>query len=72
LSDELDIIGTGVEVLVGEVEADPRGVGSGKMNNTRSGESWGLRGGGGVKDDGVESSRRCCALMIGLKWISGE
>jgi hypothetical protein len=39
LSDELDIVGAGVEVLVGEVEADPRGVGSGKMNNTGSGES---------------------------------
>jgi hypothetical protein len=72
LSDELDIVGADVEVLVGEVEADPRGVGSGKMNNTGSGESRGLRGGGGMKDDGVESSRRCCALMIGLEWISGE
>jgi hypothetical protein len=39
LSDELDIVGAGVEVLVGEVEADPRAVGSGKMNNTGSGES---------------------------------
>jgi hypothetical protein len=57
LSDELDIIGVGVEVLVGEVKADPRGVGSRKMNNTGSGESRGLRGGGGVKDDDVESSR---------------
>jgi hypothetical protein len=63
LSDELDIVGAGVEVLVGEVEADSRGVGSGKMNNTGSSESRGLRGGGGVKDDDVESSH-CCALMI--------
>jgi hypothetical protein len=39
LSDELDIVGAGVEVLIGEVEADLRGVGSGKMNNTGSGES---------------------------------
>jgi hypothetical protein len=39
LSDELDIIGAGVEVLVGEVKVDPRGVGSGRMNNTGSGES---------------------------------
>jgi hypothetical protein len=39
LSDELDIVGADVEVLVGEVEADPRDVGSGKMNNTGSGES---------------------------------
>jgi hypothetical protein len=67
LSDELDNVGADVEVLVGEVEADLRGVGSGKINNTRSGESQGLRGGGGVKDGGVESSRRCCALMIGLE-----
>jgi hypothetical protein len=72
LSDEFNIVGAGVEVLVGEVEADPRGVGSEKMNNTGSGESRGLRGGGGVKDDDVESSHRCCALMIGLEWISGE
>jgi hypothetical protein len=69
LSDELDIVGAGVEVLVGKVKADSRGVGSGKMNNTRFGES---RGGSGVKDDGVESSHRCCVLMIGLEWISGE
>jgi hypothetical protein len=72
LSDELDIVGASVEVLVGEVEADPRGVGSGKMNNTGSGENRSLRGGGGVKDDDVESSRRCCALMIRLEWISIE
>jgi hypothetical protein len=72
LFDELDIVGADIEVLVGEVEADPRGVGSGKMNNTGSSESWGLRGGGGMKDNGVESFRRCCELMIGLEWISGE
>jgi hypothetical protein len=36
------------------VEADPRDVGSGQLNSTGSGESRGLRGGGGVKDDGVE------------------
>jgi hypothetical protein len=72
LSDELDIVRASIEVLVGEVETDLRGVDSGKMNNTRSGESPGLRGGGDVKDDGVESSRHCCALMIGLEWISGE
>jgi hypothetical protein len=30
----------------------------------------GLQGGGSVKDDGVESSHCCCALMIGLEWIS--
>jgi hypothetical protein len=40
LSDELDIIGADVKVLVGEVEVDPRGVGSGRTNNTGSGESW--------------------------------
>jgi hypothetical protein len=39
LSDELDIVGAGVEVLVGEVEVDPRGVGCGSTNNTGSGES---------------------------------
>jgi hypothetical protein len=39
LSDELDIVGTGVEVLVSEVEVDPRGVGSGRTNNAESGES---------------------------------
>jgi hypothetical protein len=39
LSDELDIIGASVEILVGEVEADPRGVGSGRTNNVESGES---------------------------------
>jgi hypothetical protein len=72
LSDELDIVGAVIEVLVSEVEADPRDAGSEKMNSTGSGESRGLRGGGDVKDDGVESSRRCCALMIRLEWISGE
>jgi hypothetical protein len=40
LSDELDIVGAGVEVLIGEVEVDLRGVGSRRMNNTGSGESW--------------------------------
>jgi hypothetical protein len=40
LSDELDIVGADIEVLVGEVEVDPRGVGSGRTNNTGSGESW--------------------------------
>jgi hypothetical protein len=39
LSDELDIVGAGIEVLVGEVEADPRGDGCGSTNGTRSGES---------------------------------
>jgi hypothetical protein len=39
LSDELDIVEAGVEVLVGEVEVDPRGVGSGRTNSTGSGES---------------------------------
>jgi hypothetical protein len=39
LFDELDIVGAVVEVLVGEVKVDPRGVGSGSMNNTGSGES---------------------------------
>jgi hypothetical protein len=39
LSDELDIIGADVEVLVGEVEVDPWGVGSGRMNSAGSGES---------------------------------
>jgi hypothetical protein len=39
LPDELDIVGADVEVLVGEVEADPRGVDSGKMNSTGSDES---------------------------------
>jgi hypothetical protein len=37
LSDELDIVGAGVEVLVGEVEVDPRGVGCGSTNSTGSG-----------------------------------
>jgi hypothetical protein len=72
LSDELDIVGADIEVLVDEVEADPRDAGSEKMNNTGSDESRGLRGGGDVKDDGVESSCRCCALMIRLEWISEE
>jgi hypothetical protein len=40
--------------------------------NTIHAKTMNLRGGGGVKDDGVESFRRCCALMIGLEWISGE
>jgi hypothetical protein len=39
LSDELDIVGADVEVLIGEVEVDPWGVGSGRMNITGSGES---------------------------------
>jgi hypothetical protein len=39
------------------------------VNNTGSSESRGLWGGGGVKDDSVESSYRWCALMIGLEWI---
>jgi hypothetical protein len=39
LSDELDIVRAGVEVLIGEVEVDPQCVGSGSMNNTGSGES---------------------------------
>jgi hypothetical protein len=39
LSDKLDIVGAVVEVLVGEVEVDPRGVGSGRTNSTGSGES---------------------------------
>jgi hypothetical protein len=39
LSDELDIDGSGVEVLVGEVEVDPRGVESGRTNIAGSGES---------------------------------
>jgi hypothetical protein len=39
LFDELDIVGAGVEVLVGEVEVDPRGVGSRRTNNVGSGES---------------------------------
>jgi hypothetical protein len=39
LSDELDIVGAGVEVLIGEVEVDPRGVDSGRMNITGSGDS---------------------------------
>jgi hypothetical protein len=39
LFDELDIIGAVVEVLVGEVKVDSRGVGSGSTNNIGSGES---------------------------------
>jgi hypothetical protein len=39
LSDELDIVGAGVEVLVGEVEVDPRDVGSGRTDSVGSGES---------------------------------
>jgi hypothetical protein len=39
LFDGLDIVGAGVEVLVGEVKVDPRGVGSGRMNIAGSGES---------------------------------
>jgi hypothetical protein len=39
LFDELDIVGAGVEVLVGEVEVDPWDVGSGRTNNAGSGES---------------------------------
>jgi hypothetical protein len=39
LSDELDIVGADVEVLVGEVEVDLRGVGSERTNSTGSGES---------------------------------
>jgi hypothetical protein len=39
LSDELDIVGADVEVLVGEVEVDPRAVGSGRTNNAGSGEN---------------------------------
>jgi hypothetical protein len=39
MSDKLDNVGAGVEVLVGEVKVDPRGVGSGRTNTVRSGES---------------------------------
>jgi hypothetical protein len=39
LSNELDNVGAGVEVLVGEVEVDPQGVGSGRKNSAGSGES---------------------------------
>jgi hypothetical protein len=39
LSDELDIVGADIEVLVGEVEVDPQGVGSGRMNSAGSSES---------------------------------
>jgi hypothetical protein len=38
LSNELDIVGAGVEVLVGEVEVDLRGVGSGRTNSAGSGD----------------------------------
>jgi hypothetical protein len=40
LTDELDIVGAGVEVLVGEVKVDPRDVGSVRRNSAGSGESW--------------------------------
>jgi hypothetical protein len=40
LSDELNIVRAGVDVLVGEVEVDLWGVGSERMNITGSGESW--------------------------------
>jgi hypothetical protein len=36
LFDELDIVGAGIEVLVGEVEVDLRGVGSGRTNSAGS------------------------------------
>jgi hypothetical protein len=39
LSDELDIVEADVEVLVGEVEVDLRGVGTGRMSSAGSGES---------------------------------
>jgi hypothetical protein len=39
LSDELDIVGAGVEVFVGEVEVDLRSVGSERTNSAGSGES---------------------------------
>jgi hypothetical protein len=39
LSDELDIVGADIEVLIGEVEVDPRGVGLGRTNNAGSDES---------------------------------
>jgi hypothetical protein len=41
LSDKLNIVGAGVEVLVGEVEIDPQSVDSGRTNNTGSDESRG-------------------------------
>jgi hypothetical protein len=67
LSDELDIDVDGVAVLVDDVVVDLLTVGE---NGTGSGENRGLWGGGSVKDDGVESFCHCCALMIGLVWIS--
>jgi hypothetical protein len=39
LSDELNIVGAGIEVLIGEVEVDPWDVGSGRRNSAGSGES---------------------------------
>jgi hypothetical protein len=60
LSDELDIVGAGVEVLVGEVEVDLWGVGSGRTNNAGSGESR-------ETGSGVEDSRHRCALVIGAR-----
>jgi hypothetical protein len=39
LSDELDIVGADVEVLVSEVEVDPWGVGSGRTNSAGFDES---------------------------------
>jgi hypothetical protein len=39
LYDELDIVGADVEVLAGEVEIDPRDVGSGRTNSAASGEN---------------------------------
>jgi hypothetical protein len=39
LSDELDIVRAGVEVLVGEVEVDSWDVDSGRTNSVGSGES---------------------------------
>jgi hypothetical protein len=33
LSDKLNIVGAGVEVLIGEVEVDPWDVGSGRANS---------------------------------------
>jgi hypothetical protein len=67
LSDELDIDVDGVAVLVDDVVADLLTVWE---KGTGSSENRGLRGSGDVNDDGVESSRRCCALMIRLVWIS--
>jgi hypothetical protein len=39
LSDELDIVGAGVAVLVGEVEADPRATSRRSTSSTGSGEN---------------------------------